>query len=136
MDKIYENAHEEFFEDGHTVVIKKKPNNGATIPNQPENKSTNEEYEKKYNWGQWWADKMNGKYPEEWEKELNKFYGLMFECGDYEKLVEFIRQEKQISEQKGYQLRGEEVKEWIESKKEKGYEANTIINDLLSIISF
>lgn len=28
---------------------------------------------------------------EGWEKELNKWYGLMFECGDYEALVDFIR---------------------------------------------
>ena len=26
-----------------------------------------------------------------WEKDLNKFYGAMFECGDYEALVEFVR---------------------------------------------
>lgn len=27
----------------------------------------------------------------EWEKEFNKYYGVMFECGDYEQLVEDIR---------------------------------------------
>lgn len=28
---------------------------------------------------------------DDWEQELNKWYGLMFECGDYEALVDFIR---------------------------------------------
>ena len=27
---------------------------------------------------------------EEWKKQMSKFYGVMFECGDYEQLVDFI----------------------------------------------
>ncbi len=38
---------------------------------------------------------------ESWEKELNKFYGAMFECGDYEALVEFIAQQIEKATEKG-----------------------------------
>ena len=30
--------------------------------------------------------------PEEWEERFNKYWGCMFECGDYEKLIDDIKQ--------------------------------------------
>lgn len=63
---------------------------------------------------------------EDWEKELNKFYGCMFECGDYEALVNFIRQ--LLSSQKSFLLK--KLLTMIKDMKSKQYEASTILESV------
>jgi ubiquinone biosynthesis protein UbiJ len=41
------------------------------------------------------------KKTEDWKKRLNKWYGSMFECGDYEALEDFIEQEIERARQEG-----------------------------------
>ena len=39
---------------------------------------------------------------EGWEGKFNKYYGLMFECGDYEQLINDIHKEIQSAKREGY----------------------------------
>ena len=56
-----------------------------------------------------------------WEEELNKFYGCMFECGDYEALVEFIRQLLAEQRTKAKGMRVQDVSAWENYGKKLGY---------------
>jgi len=56
----------------------------------------------------------------DWKKELLKFYGAMFECGDFEKLEDFIEETLQFQRQQDIK----EFREMIEVIKNSNWIKN------------